>query len=423
MSTTKLLAELLSQWGIEKVHIAASCVRDWEPLEQYPENVASLTVIFPSDPGESESPLARVTHRLLGDSRRNQRFLSRAKAENTECHVTYSKGYIAHPWSDVFNDQGDVIQAMLLEQRKKHPCVKVSLHAGSGHIEDLHYQISGEGQPLVLFPQLISPAQWDVLLPVLNQYFTVIILSGCDIGFVGHLEDRARDAGWDMLQRLLVKADIQSKQRILDLGCGGGALLKRTCSLLPDDSRIVGLDHNPFLLRESGRSCGENSSVDPVLATAEELPFMDSTIDLCLSFTLFEEINAQTALSEIRRVLKPGGKVLLVVRALDMPWIFHLGLPETSNLLYEKEAVTVGSGVSDKGCADRSLYELMSRTGFKGISALPQHAISHPGRRFDYLFRRLLLLDRKGELKQRYDAGFNDYHFIGEPFHCVMGVK
>ena len=52
---------------------------------------------------------------------------------------------------------------------------------------------------------------------------------------------------------------------------------------------------------------------------ATKIPFPDNFFDAVYSVTVLEECDANQALNEIYRVVKPGGAVGTVVRAIDMP--------------------------------------------------------------------------------------------------------
>ena len=59
---------------------------------------------------------------------------------------------------------------------------------------------------------------------------------------------------------------------------------------------------------------------------AEALPLPDGAVDVALSSTVFEEGDAELMLSEIVRVTRPGGRVGITVRAIDMPFWTNLPL-------------------------------------------------------------------------------------------------
>ncbi|WP_051792403.1 methyltransferase domain-containing protein [Amycolatopsis jejuensis] len=82
---------------------------------------------------------------------------------------------------------------------------------------------------------------------------------------------------------------------IVDLGCG------RSPITAPPNARVIGVDLNPA-----------PSTVDHVTATAYALPFATASIDAVFSHALFEHLeNPLAALTEIHRVLRPGGHLAL----------------------------------------------------------------------------------------------------------------
>lgn len=92
---------------------------------------------------------------------------------------------------------------------------------------------------------------------------------------------------------------------VLDLGCGEG----RFCRMMsPHANRVVGLDPTQELLQQAV-SLGV---AEYVLGHAEALPFPDSSFDLVVCYLVLLDIeDAQTALSEVVRVLRPGGTLLI----------------------------------------------------------------------------------------------------------------
>jgi SAM-dependent methyltransferase len=101
---------------------------------------------------------------------------------------------------------------------------------------------------------------------------------------------------------------IQQARSILDVGCGGGAILS---SLGKAGARLVGVevsDEAVASLRERGI---ESERVD---LDQGRLPFPDRTFDAVLCYDVFEHLFAPEALlAEIRRVLAPGGAAFLCV--------------------------------------------------------------------------------------------------------------
>lgn len=99
--------------------------------------------------------------------------------------------------------------------------------------------------------------------------------------------------------------------RILDAGCGTGAVMK----YLAPYGCVTGFDFSAEALRFS-RQRGHTQLAQ---ASVVNLPFEDNTFDLIVSFDVICEIGVDdvTALREFARVLKPGGRLLLRLPAYD----------------------------------------------------------------------------------------------------------
>ena len=117
------------------------------------------------------------------------------------------------------------------------------------------------------------------------------------------------------LQRLVDQARLAAGQRVLDLGCGTGALsliAKRT----QPGIEIVGLDPDPKALARARRKV-ERSGLAVTLEQGfgDSLPFADASFDRVLSSFMFHHLETAqkpAVLREVRRVLRPGGSLHLV---------------------------------------------------------------------------------------------------------------
>jgi len=106
----------------------------------------------------------------------------------------------------------------------------------------------------------------------------------------------------------------QRTLRGLDVGCGTGRLLAFLHDAWPG-IRWTGLDLSPPYLAEARRLIGRTARVKLVEGAAETLPFEEASLDLVVSSFLLHELPPdvrRSALTEMARVLKPGGLVVIV---------------------------------------------------------------------------------------------------------------
>ena len=123
---------------------------------------------------------------------------------------------------------------------------------------------------------------------------------------------------WFVGRRRLVTdllAGFGARGRILDLGCGTGGVLQHLQGL----GDAVGLDPAP----EAARYC-RRRALPMVLGSGLELPFADGSFDAVLALDVIEHVPDDVAmLREARRVLRPGGTLVVTVPALPWLWSAH----------------------------------------------------------------------------------------------------
>lgn len=109
---------------------------------------------------------------------------------------------------------------------------------------------------------------------------------------------------------------------LLDFGCGTGA---QTLLFAADFDRIVGVDVEESSITTFRRRIDELGLTEKIQALCYDgrtLPLADASVDFVVSFEVLEHVeDERRALSELRRVLKPGGRL-----AMSVPnrwWIFE----------------------------------------------------------------------------------------------------
>ena len=118
----------------------------------------------------------------------------------------------------------------------------------------------------------------------------------------------------DFARRAILTAlELHAGDRLLDVGCGGGLLLRDASAA---GIRVTGLDHSPDMVELARERAPE---ADVVLGEAERLPFPDRSFDaLAMSIVFFFLEDPVGALRECRRVLRPGGRLAVYTAGPEM---------------------------------------------------------------------------------------------------------
>lgn len=111
-------------------------------------------------------------------------------------------------------------------------------------------------------------------------------------------------------RELVEVAALRPGERVLDVGCGTG-IVARLADASAGPGRVVGVDISPDMLAVAQASSGD-LPVEWKEADAHDLPFPDASFDVVLSQQVVQFLpDRQRALTEMRRVLRPGGRALV----------------------------------------------------------------------------------------------------------------
>jgi demethylmenaquinone methyltransferase / 2-methoxy-6-polyprenyl-1,4-benzoquinol methylase len=125
--------------------------------------------------------------------------------------------------------------------------------------------------------------------------------------WVGHL--LAFGSGPYYRRRALTHAGLRPHMTLLDVATGTGQVARAAARILGDPRRVVGLDPSGGMLREARR----RHAGPLVQGRTEEIPVRDDAFDmLSMGFALRHVATLETAFAEYRRVLKPGGRLLIL---------------------------------------------------------------------------------------------------------------
>lgn len=373
MTATERLLALLDHLGIGKAHVATQIPADIAGLAmQQAERLGGIVMCTPVrlDP----APFANAAERVLmisGEYGPTFEVCLRAADRLPGAERTVLDSYEALGWSDVGADRSAEIAAAMTGFLQRYAADTPRAPATEGNHAGISYRIEGQGPALLLLPFFLAPSQWVPVIPQLARHFTVVTLGGRHLGGIAALEDRASMPTYRAMFRTLIDLIAPKPgEAILDIGCGAGSLDRLLAQRVGGVNPITAIDVNPFWLREAEALAAEDgvgSMIRFLPGNAEAVPFPDNSFDAVFSVTVLEECDADRAIAEMTRVVRPGGRIGIVVRAVDLPQWWNLDLPEP----IRRKVTPPPQSVAAKGVADASLYRRMRQAGLEDLVSFP----------------------------------------------------
>jgi len=139
--------------------------------------------------------------------------------------------------------------------------------------------------------------------------------------------------GWSynrFLEKLVKQTDIQENQKILDIATGTSFIPRKIMSLNIPGTHIIGLDITESMLRHGSQKISAadlQASIDLTCGDAMVLPFSDKSFEVVVSGLASHHMDIPQMLSEMRRVIKPGGLLSIIDVGTSPLWenpIFQL---------------------------------------------------------------------------------------------------
>ncbi len=139
-------------------------------------------------------------------------------------------------------------------------------------------------------------------------------------GFLGRMMLRFMNFGHAPLTNWgLGLIEIHDRWTMLDIGCGGGATLKRLLRR-SEGAKVYGIDISEESVAKARRVNAKvlDKQVFVTQGSAEKLPYEDGKFDLVTAVeTVYFWPNLPDCLKEVKRVLKPGGRFAIMVEVIE----------------------------------------------------------------------------------------------------------
>ncbi|MGR8999983.1 MAG: methyltransferase domain-containing protein [Gammaproteobacteria bacterium] len=168
-------------------------------------------------------------------------------------------------------------------------------------------------------------------------------------------------------QRSYALMQIQTGHRVLDLGCGPGTDTIPLAPLVGANGQVIGGDYDEAMITEAEQravQAGVSTWVKHKRVDAMSLPFESEYFDSSRSERLFQHLlNPAQALSEMARVTKPGGWVVVV----DSDW-GSLSTDSDETDIERRLARFLAESSLNNGYSGRKLYRLFKQQNLADIS-------------------------------------------------------
>jgi len=191
------------------------------------------------------------------------------------------------------------------------------------------------------------------------------------------LEERARLPDQSQVNAML--RDVLAPapgERLLEIGCGSGALCRLMVPSIVPGGHMTGLDISPDMVALARRYAADTGTADSIAfdtGLAETLPYANASFDGAFAARLMLHVNQpDVVLREMMRVARPGGRIVL----MDWDWetvaVDHPDRELTRRLMHWRADHHGGNNWSG-----RQLWGRMAAAGLQDLTVTPVVAVAH----------------------------------------------
>jgi len=163
------------------------------------------------------------------------------------------------------------------------------------------------------------------------------------------------------------RLDLRGDESVLSIGCGPGHEPASLAEAMDEGGRVPGADANPETLHEARERCGGLPQVSFVGGDATRLPVSDDLFDVAIAKQVYQFVpDVETALSELPRVLAPGGRAAVFSRD-EGATVLNATDPELM-----RRAMAARVAAMPHPYLDSRLASLLPEAGFTDVRVVPR---------------------------------------------------
>jgi demethylmenaquinone methyltransferase/2-methoxy-6-polyprenyl-1,4-benzoquinol methylase/phosphoethanolamine N-methyltransferase len=133
-----------------------------------------------------------------------------------------------------------------------------------------------------------------------------------------------------MREQTLELAGLRAGERVLEVGCGTGEVAQRARLRVGAAGQVSGIDPSADMIEVATKKAARAGlDIDYRIGAIEALPYPDASFDVVLSSLMMHHLPDElksAGLAEVRRVLKPGGRLLIVDFKRPRRWLSQLAM-------------------------------------------------------------------------------------------------